>query len=189
METRTDQTPQAASKIRHRHSPRDIDNFKRISLLIDEEVKAFNSISDSIKSLDNQIKILERSGSDTDQKEAEKLSAVKQGKEDDYERYLESIEGGEITGNILKNFTDSGLSTDTGEIGVIREIDIIGEPRQPGGIKNPIDQPRQYDVRQSIQIMVEIRFMHNEIKNSFGKKNLNYFSEIAKAKEIANSRV
>lgn len=188
MATRTDQTAQAASKIRpaskirHRHSPRDIDNFKRISLLIDKEVKSFNSISDSIKSLDNQIKILERSGSDTDQKEAEKLRGVKQGKEDDYERYLESIKEGEITGNILKNFTDSGLSTDTGE------IDIIGEPRQPGGIKNPIDQPKQYDVRRSIQIMVEIRFMHNEIKNSFGKKNLNYFSEIAKAKEIANSR-
>jgi len=168
------------AKKNHRYtSPRDITNFKRISLLIDEEVKAFNLIYDSINTLNKRISDLEKSEDEADKKEADKLKVVKQERENDYNKYRESIQGGGIAENVLKKFNENQLSPDNGGISVIEE------PKQ-AGIKIPAEEselPKQPAVNESVQIMIVKRFMHNEIKNSFGKKNLNYFTE------IANSRV
>ena len=139
----------------------DIKNFKRISSLIDDEVKNFNSISDSINSLSKQIIILEKIGDEVSKKESEKLKVTKSEKEKEYNDYQKNnIDGGKITQNVLNNLKDSAR--------------VFSDSKQES-VKNPLSK--------SIQIMVERRFIHNEIKNSFGKKNLNYFTE------IANSRV
>ncbi len=138
----------------------DIKNFKRISSLIDDEVKLFNSISDSINSLSKQIIILEKIGDDASKKEAEKLNDQKKEKQKLYDNYPADIEKGSITEKVLKNLKDSSR---------------VFSDSQQEAIRNPLSR--------SIQIMIERRFIHNEIKNSFAKKNLNYFTE------IANSRI
>jgi hypothetical protein len=144
----------------HSSSATDIKNFKTISSLIDDEVKNFNSISDSINTLGKQIIILEKIGDEVSKKEAEKLKAQKDEKQKLYDNYSSDIEKGSITERVLNNFRDSAR--------------VFSDSKQEA-IRNPLSA--------SIQIMIERRFIHNEIKNSFGKKNLNYFTE------IANSRV
>ena len=144
----------------HSSSATDIKNFKKISSLIDDEVKNFNSISDSINTLSKQIIILEKIGDEVSKKEAEKLKAQKDEKQKVYDNYPVDIEKGSITEKVLNNFKDSAR--------------VFSDSKQEA-IRNPLST--------SIQIMIERRFIHNEIKNSFAKKNLNYFTE------IANSRV
>lgn len=178
MAQRTDQA--AAERIRHRYTQKDTDNYKRISLLIDEEVKTFNSISDSINVLNKRILSLEKSGDVSDIKLANKLREIKKQSEAEYIKYSESIESGIIAENVSKKFSDSQLSAATAGIESIK-----------AGIEKTLVEaalPKQTDEMRSIQTMVKKRFTHNEIKRSFAKKNLNYFSEIAKADQIANTK-
>jgi hypothetical protein len=184
MATKSDQAAQAATRIRHRYTQKDTVNYKKINLLIDEEVKTFNSISDSINKINKDIFALEKSESIEDKEKANKLKEEKAQKEKDYKKYSESIKGGTIAENVLKKFSDSQAATDTEQIGAIAGFN-------NSDIKNPVEEsaaPKQTAEMKSIQMMVEKRFTHNEIKNSFAKKNLNYFSEIAKADQIANTK-
>ena len=180
MATKADQATQPVERIRHRYTQKDTDNYKKINLLIDEEVKTFNSISDSINKINKDIFALEKSESEEDKKKAEKLKEEKAQKEKDHKKYSESIKGGTIAENVLKKFSDSQLSSDTAGIESVK----AGTEKTLGESTSP----KQTAVMESIQIMVEKRFTHNEIKNSFAKKNLNYFSKIAKADQIANTK-
>lgn len=182
MATKSDQAAQAATRIRHRYTQKDTINYKKINLLIDEEVKTFNSISDSINAINKRILALEKSENESDMEEASILKEEKAQKEKDHKKYSESIKGGTIAENILKKFSDSQAATDSEQIGAIAGFN-------DAAIKNPAEEsaaPKQPAEMKSIQMMVEKRFTHNEIKNSFAKKNLNYFSEIAKADQIAD---
>jgi len=147
----------------------DLIQLSLIEKSINSKVKEFRGITESINSINREINSLKNSDNENDKKKIDVLRQNIDGKNKEYLNYNDSITKGGITEKIISEL--KGKASE--------------EISQESKAKAPSDGRSSLSI--IIQIMVEKRFLHEEIKNSYGRKNLDYYQEIKGVKSIADS--
>jgi hypothetical protein len=154
--------------------------LKTIDDLVKEEVRKYNTQIKSINSDQKELNGLKEKNDETSLNRKKELEENIEKKNSDVKEYEESVEKGIVAREIIISLKNTEVKNP--ENAIKDNLQLTGY----NGKDLNVVTPRTAETY--VQKMLNSKFRNNEIRNKFSKKNLNYFSEIAKAKEIANSR-
>lgn len=144
----------------HRYTSlsKDLLQFSEIEKIVDSKVNEFRGINKSINTINREINSLKGKTDPESLKKIEELEKNKEIKNKEYNDYSDSVTKGSLTEKIISELKKSESPIQLQDRGKI--------PIGGSSLTGPI------------QKMVEKKFSHEEIKNSYAKRNLDYYQEI-----------
>jgi hypothetical protein len=144
----------------HRYTTlsKDLLQFSQIEKIVDSKVKEFRGMNKSIISTNKEINSLKGKEDPDSLKKLEQLQKDLEVKNMQYKEYSDSVTKGSLTEKIISELKKSESPIQLQDRGKV--------PIGGSSLTGPI------------QKMVEKKFSHEEIKNSYAKRNLDYYQEI-----------
>jgi hypothetical protein len=154
--------------------------LKTLDDLVKEEVRKYNTQIKSINSDQKELNGLKEKNDETSLNRKKELEENIEKKNSDVKKYEESLEGGKVTREIIESLKNTEVKNPENAIRDNLQLE--------GYVGKDLNKVTPISAEIYVQKLLNSKFRNNEIRNTYSKRNLNYFSEIAKAKEIANSR-
>jgi len=144
--------------------------LKTIDDLVTEEVRKYNSKIKSINSDQKELNGLkEKNDEESEIKKNELTDSIKK-KTEDNKKYQEEIESGNATRKIMESIKNTE---------VINPENAIRENLQLVGYNGKdVDKVTPHSAEIHIQKILKSKFLHNDIRNEYSKRNLNYFDSL-----------
>jgi hypothetical protein len=150
--------------------------LKTIDDLTKEEVRKYNSQIKSINSDQKELKGLDGKEDETSLNRKEVLRNDIEKKTSDITKYVESLEGGVVTREIIMSLNNAEVKNP--ENAIRDNLQLAGY----AGKELNVVTPRAAEIY--VQKMLNSKFRNNEIRNTYSKRNINYFNTLQNDSEI-----
>jgi|694.fasta_scaffold99621_2 hypothetical protein len=150
--------------------------LKTIDDLAKEEVRKYNSQIKSINSDQKELKGLDGKEDETSLNRKDVLRNDIEKKTSDLTKYEESLEGGVVTREIIMSLKNTEVKNPENAIRDNLQLE--------GYIGKDLNKVTPISAEIYVQKLLNSKFRNNEIKNTYSKRNLNYFNTLQNDSEI-----
>jgi hypothetical protein len=152
--------------------------LKTIDDLTKEEVRKYNSQIKSINSYQKELNGLKEKNDETSLNRKKELEENIERKNSDVKEYEENLEGGKVTREIIMSLNNAEVKNP--ENAIRDNLQLAGY----AGKELNVVTPRAAEIY--VQKMLNSKFRNNEIRNTYSKRNLNYFNTLQNDSEVLN---
>jgi len=152
--------------------------FKTIDDLTKEEVRKYNSQIKSIISYQKELNGLKEKNDETSLNRKKELEENIERKNSDVKEYEESLEGGVVTREIIMSLNNAEVKNPENAIRDNLQLE--------GYVGKDLNKVTPQTAETYVQKMLNSKFRNNEIRNTYSKRNLNYFNTLQNDSEVLN---
>ena len=152
--------------------------LKTIDDLTKEEVRKYNLQIKSINSDQKELNGLKEKNDETSLNRKEELEENIERKNSDVKKYEESLEGGIVAKEIIISLNNVDVKNP--ENAIRDNLQLVGYAGKELNVVTPLT------VENYVQKMLNSKFRNNEIRNTYSKRNLNYFNTLQNDFEVVN---
>ena len=150
--------------------------LKTIDDLAKEEVRKYNSQIKSINSYQKELNGLKEKNDETSLNRKDVLRNDIEKKTSDITKYEESLEGGVVTREIIMSLNNAEVKNPENAIRDNLQLE--------GYVGKELNVVTPRTAETYVQKMLNSKFRNNEIRNTYSKRNLNYFDTLQNDSEI-----
>jgi len=150
--------------------------LKTIDDLTKEEVRKYNSQIKSIISYQKELNGLKEKNDETSLNRKKELEENIERKNSDVKEYEESLEGGVVTREIIMSLNNAEVKNPENAIRDNLQLE--------GYVGKDLNKVTPQTAETYVQKMLNSKFRNNEIRNTYSKRNLNYFDSLQNDSEI-----
>jgi len=150
--------------------------LKTIDDLVKEEVRKYNTQIKSINSDQKELNGLKEKNDETSLNRKKELEENIEKKNSDVKNYEESLKGGKVTREIIASLKNTEVKNP--ENAIRDNLQLEG---YVGKDLNKVT-PRAAEIY--VQKMLNSKFRNNDIRNTYSKRNLNYFDTLQNDSEV-----
>ena len=152
--------------------------LKTIDDLTKEEVRKYNLQIKSINSDQKELNGLKEKNDETSLNRKKELKENIERKNSDVKKYEESLKGGGVTKEIIMSLNN---------VDVKNPENVIKDNLQLTGYNGKdLNEVTPRTAETYVQKMLNSKFRNNEIRNTYSKRNLNYFNTLQNDFEVVN---
>jgi hypothetical protein len=152
--------------------------LKTIDDLTKEEVRKYNLQIKSINSDQKELNGLKEKNDETSLNRKKELKENIERKNSDVKKYEESLKGGGVTKEIIMSLNN---------VDVKNPENVIKDNLQLTGYNGKdLNKVTPSTAETYVQKMLNSKFRNNEIRNTYSKRNLNYFNTLQNDFEVVN---
>ena len=152
--------------------------LKTIDDLTKEEVRKYNSQIKSIISYQKELNGLKEKNDETSLNRKKELEENIERKNSDVKEYEESLEGGVVTREIIMSLNNAEVKNPENAIRDNLQLE--------GYVGKDLNKVTPQTAETYVQKMLNSKFRNNEIRNTYSKRNLNYFNTLQNDSEVLN---
>lgn len=152
--------------------------LKTIDDLASEEVRKYNTNIKSINSYQKELNSLKEKDDELSYSRKNELRNDIEKKTSDVKKYEESLEGGVVAREIIILLNNAEVKNP--ENAIRDNLQLAGY----AGKELNVVTPR--DAENYVQKMLNSKFRNNDIRNTYSKRNLNYFNTLKNDFEVVN---
>ena len=150
--------------------------LKTIDDLAKEEVRKYNSQIKSINSYQKELNGLKEKNDETSLIRKKELEENIERKNSDVKEYEESLKGGKVTIEIIASLKNTEVKNPENAIRDNLQLE--------GYVGKDLNKVTSRSAEIYVQKLLNSKFRNNEIRNTYSKRNLNYFNTLQNDSEI-----
>ena len=150
--------------------------LKTIDDLAKEEVRKYNSQIKSINSYQKELNGLKEKNDETSLNRKKELEENIEKKNSDVKKYEESLEGGKVTREIIASLKNTEVKNPENAIRDNLQLE--------GYVGKDLNKVTPISAEIYVQKILNSKFRNNDIRNTYSKRNLNYFDTLKNDSEV-----
>jgi hypothetical protein len=150
--------------------------LKTIDDLVKEEVRKYNTQIKSINSDQKELNGLKEKNDETSLNRKKELEENIEKKNSDVKNYEESLKGGKVTREIIASLKNTEVKNPENAIRDNLQLE--------GYVGKDLNKVTPISAEIYVQKILNSKFRNNDIRNTYSKRNLNYFEALKNDSEV-----
>jgi len=150
--------------------------LKTIDDLVKEEVRKYNTQIKSINSDQKELNGLKEKNDETSLNRKKELEENIEKKNSDVKNYEESLKGGKVTREIIASLKNTEVKNPENAIRDNLQLE--------GYVGKDLNKVTPISAEIYVQKILNSKFRNNDIRNTYSKRNLNYFETLKNDSEV-----